>query len=384
MLVRRTAQRLAVAVTALAVLSACSSSGGGTSGSPTGSGSTSGQASSGPSIAELASQKPALPALPTVSATPGKSVWIITCGLAAAGCAFLSNNIQSVMQDQLKWKVNNFDGKLTPATYSVGINQAIAAHADAIVLVAIDCALVKPALQQAKAAGVPVIDIAGYDCSDPSQGGGESLITVSDPGGSLTTSNEAAGKALADYVAVQSNGSAQMVLATLPDFAYANTALAAFKKELPIVCPGCKVLAEAPATGTDLVGGTAAAKFSSALLQQPSANYVVATQEVQLSYISNALRTSSKKVTLLSQGGSLPDEIQLIKNGTLQGMMAQDIAMQAWTTTDFVVRSLAKVTTVPVPPNSTLVDKDHNLPASGGFTSTIGYQASYEKSWGVG
>ncbi len=410
MLHRRAAQRVAVLAVALAVVSACSSNSssggasttagsqtssslvsastgttaGSSSGASSGTPSGSSGASAGTTLAELAAQKPKLPDLPQVSAPKNKSVWIISCSSQAAGCAFLAGNIQTVMENQLHWKVTDFDGKLTPATYAAGIQQALVAHADAIVLVAIDCALVKPALQKAKAANVPVVDIAGYDCSDPSQGGGESLVTVSDPGGNLTTAYQAEGKALADYVAVQSKGSARLVVATLPDFQFARTGLAAFEKELPVVCPGCKILAEAPALGADLATGAAAAKFSSALLQQPTANYVVAAQEVQLGYVTNALRTSTRKVTLLSNGGSLPSEIELIKNGQLTGMMSIDIALQAWVTTDYVVRSLVKAKLEPVQPVYTLVDKDHNLPASGGYTSTIGYQAAYARSWGVG
>ena len=387
MSVRRKAQGLAVVATALALVAACSSGGsskqGSTSG-PTGGQTSTGQGSTGPTVAQLASRKPTLPKLPPVSTTPGKSVWIISCGTAAAGCAFLSSGIQKVMQDQLKWKVTVFDGKLTPATYTAGVDEALVAHADAIVLVAIDCSLVKPALIKAKAAHVPVVDAAGYDCSDPSQGGGPSLLTVSDPGGSLNAAYTAQGKTLADYVAAQSNGKANAIVATLPDFQYARVGLAAFTKELASVCPGCKILQQAPALGADLVSGAAEQKFSSALLQQPTANYVIATQEIQLGYISTALKTSSRHVTLLATGGSFPSEIQMIKDGTLTGMVPLDIDLQAWVTTDYVVRSLAKTATVAVPPTFTVVDKTHNLPASGGYTAQTGYQAAYEKSWGVG
>lgn len=391
MSVRLTAQRLAGGVAALALVAACGSSGssktGATGANPapvTGSASAGGQTSGGPALAELAAQKTVLPALPPVTASPGKSAWIISCGTAAAGCAFLSNGISTVMHDQLKWQVTTFDGKLTPATYSAGINQALVAHADAIVLVAIDCSLVKPALVKAKAAGVPVIDAAGYDCSDPSQGGGPSLITASDPGGAPDIGYTAQGKTLADYVAAQSGGTAKMIVATLPDFHYAAVGLAAFKQELAKVCPGCKILQEAPALGVDLVSAAAEQKFSSALLQQPSANYVVATQEIQLSYITNALKASGRHVTLLATGGSFPSEVQQIKDGTITGMVPLDINLQAWVTTDYVVRSLAKTATVPVPGVYTFVDKTHNLPTSGGFTAQINYQAAYDKSWGVG
>lgn len=365
-----------IATLALAVLTGCSS----TSNTP--SSSTTGGSSTGPSLDDLAGQMQKLPDLPAVNTEAGKNVWIISCSLEAVGCAGTAGDVKTIMEDQLKWDVTMFDGKLTPATYSAGINQAIVAHAAAIVLVAIDCSSVKPALQKAKKAGIPVASFAGFDCTDPSQGGGESLFTSADLGGSPAKQFGATGTALADYAAAQSNGKGKIVVATEPDFQVVVVELEAFKKELAKVCPGCSITAEAPALGADLASGAAAAKLNTVILQHPDANLMVALQDSQLPYVTNAMRTSTDKLPIIASGGTEAD-IEMIKNGTIEGVMAGDTALNAWIIADTTARLMAGTPAIKVDPVSTLVDKDHNLPTSGRYVIKYDYQGAFRKAWGV-
>lgn len=370
---------LAAIVIAFSLLTACSSTT--QSGQANQSGGQTGTYT-GPTLPELAAAQQTLPTLPAVAAKPGANVWIVTCSLEAVGCAVAANAMKTVMENILKWKVTLFDGKLTPATYSAGISQAIVAHADAIVLEAIDCSSVKPALIQAKNAGIPVVSQAGYDCSDPSQGGGKSLFVSSDLGGSAGAQFRAQGVALAQYVAAETKGKARIVIATEPDFQVVVAELEGFKEELGRVCPTCKIQAEAPALGADLASGAAAAKLNSAILQNPDANIMVAMQDSQLPYVTNAIRTSPNKLPIVSSGGSEAD-IQRIENKTIVGVMANDFGLSGWTTSDTTVRLLANAKPIVVDPVATLVDSAHNLPASGGFVATVDYRGAYSKAWGV-
>src|SRR5437763_13585063 len=76
--------------------------------------------------------------------------------------------------EKLGWKVHVFDTQLNTALDAPGVSQAIAAHADGIILDAIDCSFVKSQLEQAKAAGILTVPIYAYDCNDAytSKGGG--------------------------------------------------------------------------------------------------------------------------------------------------------------------------------------------------------------------
>jgi ribose transport system substrate-binding protein len=284
------------------------------------------------------------------------------------------------MQSRLHWKVTTFDGKSQPSVYTAGIRQALVARASGIVLVGIDCASVKPALHSANAAGVPVVSLAGFDCSEPSQGGGPSLMHTADLGGSPGALFGAQGSAMADYVAAETSGQANAIVATEPDLQAVVTELAAFKSELTRICPKCQIAAEAPALIADLVSGGAAPKLSQVLLKHPDANVMVALQDSQLPYVTNAMRTSAKRLPILPTGG-LPSDVQLVKNGTVKGVMAFDAGLQIWVIADFMVRLLAHEQPVVVPAVFTLMDAARNLPVSGGFKAPVDYVSAFSKSW---
>jgi ribose transport system substrate-binding protein len=388
---------LIVAVVSCLVLSGCGSSGTKTaattetpattaaSGSAptTASTAASGGSGAGVTVANLAKGDFALPSLPKVTHPKDASIWIIPCSLEAAGCSYLAGAQKTILVNDLHWKVTTFDGQLSPAIYSTGIKQAIVAKANAIMLIGIDCASVKPALTSAKQAHIPVVDIAGFDCTAPSQGGTASLLTTSDLGGSPEAGASEYGKSEADDVAAETGGKGQIVLATEPDFEEVVTQVQAFQKELPLVCPGCKIVAQAPALGADLASGAAAGKLSSVLIQHPTANTVVALQDAQLSYVANALRTASKHYTVISLGGTAPD-VQLVRTGVVTALDASDTVWQAWQSDDTIVRLVSGTSPVVVPEEVTLIDKQHNLPKAGaGFVAPVDYVASYETSWGV-
>src|SRR4051794_4081112 len=91
------------------------------------------------------------------------NVWVITCSMSAEGCADPAKGFADAAQ-ALGWSTHLVDGKLDPGTYNAAVRDAIAAKANAIVLVSVDCALTKASLQAAKAAGILVGGLYGLDC----------------------------------------------------------------------------------------------------------------------------------------------------------------------------------------------------------------------------
>jgi ribose transport system substrate-binding protein len=297
--------------------------------------------------------------------------------MEAPGSAYVANTVKEIMSERLSWNVTIFDGKGEPARYATGIQQALVAHADGIILVAVDCETAQPALESAKSANVPVVSLAGFDCPND-----ESLITAADFGGSAKAQYGSEGVALAEYVAAQTEGQAKAIVATEPDLQSTVTEFEEFKSTLTKLCPECEITAEAPALIADIANGSAAQKLSQVMLQNPDANVLVALQDAELEYISNALRTASQQLPVLA-AGPLPTDPQMIENGSLQGVMAYDANMSMWVIVDNMVRLLAGTQAVVVPSVFTLMDKEHNLPASGGFVAPVDYEKAYLKSWGV-
>src|SRR5581483_8154784 len=108
---------------------------------------------------------------------PGKSVWIISCGQAVTSCALPSESMEQAAH-QLGWRVTIFDGKLDPSQFTAGMRQAIAADADGIIPVGIDCPLIKAPVEEARRAGIAVVPQVGMDCNDPALKAGPSLFSA--------------------------------------------------------------------------------------------------------------------------------------------------------------------------------------------------------------
>ncbi|MFT4009452.1 MAG: sugar ABC transporter substrate-binding protein [Nocardioidaceae bacterium] len=331
-------------------------------------------------LASLAKGNFSVPELPKLTVPKSKNVWLIPCGSAAPGCAYYVNEAKKAFQDQLGWKVTVYDGQFTPATQSAGIQQAITAHADAIGLVAIDCAGVKPALQNAKKAGIPVVTLAAFDCSESSQGGTESLFVQGDPGGSAPALAEGQGSSLAEYIGAL-NPNAKILLETEPEVQLVGTAAKAFKADLPKYCPGCTVVTEMPAMLADIGNGKAAAQLSAALLQHQDVDTIVATQDAELTYTMNALRTATKKYDVISTGG-MESDLQLIKSGQMSGIMGNDPLLTTYEWVDTTVRSVLKEPVVQFPFASALVDSEHNTDADGNFVPLLDVKSKFHASWG--
>ena len=373
-----------VAVGALALVSACGSgsTSAGSSNSPTSTGSSNSPSSGGGSVTEdsLFNSTETIPTLPKVTPPPrGSKVWIITCGLSASGCANAAETDETVMKSVLGWDVTLFDGKLTPATYIAGIDQAIVAGAKAIVLVAIDCTSVQPALEKAKAAGIPVIGSGSYDCTGSNSG----LLQLGDIGGAPQSQWEYAGKKLADYVAYSTNGSGKVILTTEPDFRIVAADAAAFKTELAAVCPKCQIVSEDPALAAELGNGAAATKLGTALVQNPDASIIVAPSDAQVSYIQQAVRTAGSSIPIVTFGGTSTD-VQYIKSGQLTASLALDDVYQGWVVADSVSRLLAgQKTATSLPFGAVFIDKTHNLPSSNTFATPLDYQTAFKTAWGL-
>src|SRR6266851_4150067 len=120
-------------------------------------------------------------AAPPTSAPPHKSgvnLWIISCGQASEGCSQPVANAKKAAQ-LLGWKATVFDGNFGIGdAYNSGLRQAIAAHAQAIITIGVNCNQAKSGYQAAKAAGIVVVGADSYDCTDPKVNDGSNLFSA--------------------------------------------------------------------------------------------------------------------------------------------------------------------------------------------------------------
>ena len=150
---------------------------------------------------------------------------------------------QAVFQSYgAKWVEYTNQG--TPTQWTAGINQAIAQHANAIILgqgMAIQ--LVVPALKKAAAAHIPVIVTHDF------QNGQMNTAPPTGPGANVLPYITAfvnvpfwqAAQLEADYVIVQTNGNAHDMIIKSSDVPPSNGIADAEVKEFKTYCPACKV-----------------------------------------------------------------------------------------------------------------------------------------------
>jgi ribose transport system substrate-binding protein len=88
------------------------------------------------------------PTGPTVQAPGGKSIWLIESGL---GSDYATRGVAAAQEAarKLGWTVHVFDAKYDPTQMLTGVQQAVVAKADGIILSAIDCPTVKNAVVRA-------------------------------------------------------------------------------------------------------------------------------------------------------------------------------------------------------------------------------------------
>ena len=390
---------IVISLLAMALVSACSSSGGPGTASKSPSAAPSGQQAPQASVAGQqesaklnALYKGTLKSPSTASrpAVKGKKIVIISAGQSSIS-ASVPVNAAAAAARKIGWQVSVYDEQLNPANAPGLMRQAISSGADGIILDATDCPTVKGPLQEAKARGVVVVGIYSFDCNDPAfVGGGSPLFTGYINygvaiGRAIDKFTESYGAAQADAMIAATGGKAQVIYFNDPEFVVLKYTGQGFLNEIA-KCSGCKVVDKIQFTGTEL-GATLQQKAASALLQHPEANsvkspYTAAT----ILGISAAVSQSGRAGNLYVMGGEgFQPELDLMR--AHQGVSAAMIAPSDWTgwAAADTMNSLFRHEK---PAYSglgwQLVDAQHNLPASGPFVSSVDYKSIYEKAWGVG
>ncbi|SOD71823.1 monosaccharide ABC transporter substrate-binding protein (CUT2 family) [Jatrophihabitans sp. GAS493] len=316
------------------------------------------------------------------AAVTGKKVWIISCGQAAPSCSEPVAAMKTAAQ-AIGWNVTVFDGQLNPAKYSQGISQAIAAGADGILVNSIDCAAAPGPFEQAKKAGIVIAGLYAFDCDKdpvfstwPKWSGYDDLAQV----------YQAWGAARAAWIIDQTKGKANVIDTTVPSYRGLVEAEKGFKAEMA-TCSGCKVATTVSLPVGDIVAGTAGAKVTNALQQHPDANSFLSYNDAGFTQFENASFHAAGATKLLTMGGEcLPGNVDEIRSGGPEdacAVLPQD--WHGWAVVDEVNRQFAKPGSAPVDEGlgMQIIDKDHNLPASGGWVPPVDFKAAYMKVWGV-
>ncbi|MGE0066777.1 MAG: sugar ABC transporter substrate-binding protein [Solirubrobacterales bacterium] len=321
------------------------------------------------------------------SPTPakGKSVWVLSCGQVAEGCAIPAAAAEEA-GEAVGWNMKLVDGNLNPSTYGSLISQAAAAQADAVLLDAIDCPLVQGPLKQARAAGVKVVAWGSIDCDDP-RIGGEALfdreVTFGDGSEGEPKHSEEMGEAKARWLISATEGEAKIIDIVQPEILLFKFMDESFRKALE-PCTTCEIVDTVEVTNADY-GPELQSKTQEALLRNPDANALVVPYDALLGLgVEPALKASGREdeleVTAL-QG--FPDTIKMMREGVVDAVFGEASEWQGWAAVDALNRLFDGSPAVSSGIGHQTVDKEHNMPKSGGFEPPIDFKSAYEAAWGL-
>jgi ribose transport system substrate-binding protein len=225
-----------------------------------------------------------------------------------------------------------------PSQWAQGIRTAIAQKADAITLFAQNPELLGPQIEQAEAAGIPVIVVRTTGEDEPCQQApeGEVYGTACIPG-----PFEQAGRLEADWVIKETDGDANVLVITSSDANSTVSLLEGMRDEFETRCPACKVrYVDVPIPQwADRVQS----EVQSALLADPGINYVIPIYDSMSQYVKPAiLATGATDRVRIATFNGTPFVLRMLQDEDIVQMdVGENLAWVGWATMDQVFRLIA-------------------------------------------
>jgi len=388
----RNSRRGAVALllVALLIAASCGSSKSTSTGSTGGTGG--GDGSDQPAKAQAATQLAFKGTNRDVASTPraavkGKHIVVISAGQAASSSSVPSNGAVAAAE-AIGWQVDLYDAKLDPSNYAPLVRQAIAAGVDGIVLDAIDCNTVKQPLEEAKQKGIAIVGIYAFDCTDSQAGGGdEALFSANINYGAKATDPDAFagiyGADQANYIIADSDNKAKIIAIQDPEFTVLYWTLKGFSDTISD-SGGSQIVSTLEVTTADLSNGQIVPKIQAEIVKHPEANWIKSPYTyVTTLGVAQALGANTNKIKVMG-GEGFADELDLIRNGKITAANIISSEWVGWASIDTMNSYFFKQDPADSGIGWTMVDKDHNLPASGDFIPPVDFKTQYKAAWGVG
>jgi ribose transport system substrate-binding protein len=315
-------------------------------------------------------------------AVADKSVFVVSCGQAVPGCS-LQTNAAVDASKILGWNVTLVDGAFGANDgYNKGIRQAIAARANGIILVSVDCVAVSQALREAKSAGVKVVGQNAFTCADdPSL---MTLISYSSATPSLAAFGQAEGTAQADYIIAKTNGKARILNFRFIDNTFAIQITNGFTAEIA-KCAGCTVKDADIALSDYGTPGAFARKAATALLGAGDIDAIrVPFDSFIMAGVGQAVVNAGKAGSLLVVGSEgFEANLNLIREKRGQSVaIASDQQWIGWAAADAMNRVFAGGEPAPAGIGFKLLDPEHSMPASGNYQTAVDFKSAYKRVWG--
>jgi ribose transport system substrate-binding protein len=327
----------------------------------------------------------------SIKPEPGKKITVVDYGLESYSGQAFKQGVEEAGK-AAGWQVDVVDGEFSSNKQLTAIRKAVAEKVDGIAVYVMDCPTVQAGVEEAKEAGIPVVYTEGYDCSELKDGGPETGYTngkynlLGGKSGSLEEYELLLGEVQAAGAIVENKGAAKSILMNETD---SNVTLQITEgyERISEACGECTIEKTIDFVASEF-GPPLQEKVEQALLQAPDANAVFGNYDDTITDAAGpAVRAAGRSESMYLTGSSgAPSMLELIRNGEADMSIGVSEVWNGWAAINRFVRLFGGNTKVPdTGIGIEIIDKDHNLPASGNdWVPNVDFKSAYEKAWGVG
>ncbi|HKQ95046.1 MAG TPA: substrate-binding domain-containing protein [Aestuariivirgaceae bacterium] len=314
----------------------------------------------------------------------GKKIWMLSCGQSIITCAKVIEGASTAAK-MIGWEPTVFDTKSNPDQAASAVRQAIAAGADGIFIMALDCDLFKQPLEEAKRAGLMVMAAESYDCSQnhanqPSLFDGE----VTYPAGNYAHFIYEIGADQATWVISKLEGEGEVINFGDEEIAAVKRYQEGFEHGME-ACGGCTVH-EVPFKFAD-IGTNIQQKTEQALLKYPNAEALqVPTEAAITGGVLTAMQSAGRTEMFLTgyEGLSAATMDEVREGEGRKSGIGVALEWEGFAGVDGLNRLFHGEKPVSSGIGAQLFDGENNAGTSGPWQVPIEFRPVYEKSWGLG
>jgi ribose transport system substrate-binding protein len=288
------------------------------------------------SVLDEAAAEPKFQAPPALDAAQvaGSTVAIVAIDLRVPALAEVTESARAAAKEA-GLKTTVFDGQGNPTLVNQGLSQAINNKVDAILSVGLVVDLIADQIQQAKDAGIPMVDVINTppDPKAPGQGSDANMFA------NVAPDSAHVGALLGATAIVEQKGKANVAIMNTSELTVASTIVGAMKKTLD-ECDSCKY----SETDTALVDWATELpnQASSVVRSNPDVNFMLPIYDAMTLFASSGVRQAGAagKVKMASFNGTAP-ALELVADGDIAvANVAQNNDWAAWAAIDQAMRGM--------------------------------------------
>jgi ABC-type sugar transport system substrate-binding protein len=308
----------------------------------------------------------------------GKTLWYISFSEQSPVMATWSGTMQRIVQSY-GGKVNIVDGKSNFSEFGRLIEQAVANHADAIVLMGIPPQAFSVQMQQAKDAKIPVIVGSNGVAAVPETNGVVGAVTID---------HAQVGKLLGAWVVADTGGKGQTVVVTHDEVMGTKTIVDSVSGEVNRLCgSACSVKAENLPFARIQTEGEVTQSLAA---RNPDLKYIIPVYDFETLTMAAALQSAGAADRIsLASFNAIPAVMQKLKKGEVGADVGAPNGWFGFAMADQIMRvmgGISPVADIKVPlrlftrENIDSIDLDVG---EGSWYGKVDFPVEYRKLWGA-